>query len=204
MAFQPALDTLEVAIQCTLAGEACINTFHYMNTDSWGTTEADILCNDIATLWTAFTPGNNGTQFVFSAVKYKGLRTATDITGVVAVAPVTGTVAGAQVPNNSAISIARLTGLAGRSNRGRVYMPVTVAANMTGANQMSTSAGAVRIALLNDMRDVGTADGWTHVLVSRQQDGVIPANAVLNEVLYYSIRDYVLDSQRRRLPLRGI
>lgn len=203
MAFIPVTNTLEVAIQATLAGEQCVNTFQFRRDVTWGAVDAEALCNDIASLWETFTETWLYATYVFSGVAYRGLRTASDITGVVAVAPVTGGAGAPSLPNNVAISIARVTGLAGRSFRGRVYIPVTAAENLATTNTISPTFGTACIALLNAVRDAGDADDWTHVVVSKQTGGAPRVTGVTTPITNYSIRDYVTDSMRRRLPGRG-
>jgi len=102
--------------------------------------------------------------------------------------------------NQNAFAVKRVTGFTGRSARGRVFFPLCIAYLGSNEDLMdATSAETVR-ASLEEAIDAGIADGWLHVLVSRQQDGIVPEEAVTRIITGYELSDLEIDSQRRRMP----
>jgi hypothetical protein len=90
-----------------------------------------------------------------------------------------------------------LTGLVGRSNRGRTYFGyIAEADNNNGllavarANGLRNGLSAVRTLMANA--------GWTHVVVSRVRNKTRLNVAVTVPVIGYKYTDLIIDTQRRR------
>lgn len=203
MVYQTVPDTAEVTINALLAGQRIQNTYHFTNADAWTAAALGSLCDDVMTTWNAYVPTNMSTAYAVTSVEARGLRSESDVYSFSAITPAAGANTGATLPNNVVLSVARLSGLTGRSFRGRVYIPVTVQAFLTGVNAVSSTFVTAVEAALNNLRVAGTSEGWANVIVSRKADGVLRTVGITTPVLSYQVRDNTLDSQRRRLPGRG-
>lgn len=106
------------------------------------------------------------------------------------------------LPGNVCFTVKFLTGLTGRSYRGRNYISGLPENTVTGNAIVGSSANQLRdgyAALLTIQEDFD----WVWVVLSRQQDGVILPNALGANVISVSYTDLFVDSQRRRLAGRG-
>lgn len=115
--------------------------------------------------------------------------------------PLSGTIAStSQPPNNVCVTVKWVTGLRGRSYRGRTYHMGFDGAAMSAAN---TIGNALVTSLQSAYRLLRTVDvGWEMVVVSQMHAGSWRASAVCTPILDCGI-DATVDSQRRRLPGRG-
>jgi hypothetical protein len=110
---------------------------------------------------------------------------------------------GVQVSNNVSFCVSFRSGVAGRSNRGRNYLPGIPAAALATANTFDTGwVGDILSAysaVATDMSDLG----FQHVIASRYHNGVVRPSGQTQNVTSYLAVDNIVDSQRRRLPGRG-
>jgi hypothetical protein len=121
--------------------------------------------------------------------------------------PVTGTHSGSvNLPQNVAYAIRLATGLTGRSYRGRVYV-----GGLNGDQASGTTVGvintAARDAILTAYNTLMTSlasGGHTLCVVSYRTGKAWRAAGVATTVQTITAADLNLDSQRRRLPGRGI
>lgn len=115
-----------------------------------------------------------------------------------------GTVA-TPVPSNVTWAVKKATGLTGRSFRGRWYMVGLGGANYDMATQQVTVATANGIiSALNTLRTNLAAAGHTLGVVSYRTAGDWRAEGLFTPITAFVYTDLVIDSQRRRLPGRGI
>jgi hypothetical protein len=114
-------------------------------------------------------------------------------------------------PGNVTMAVSFRTSAAGRSGRGRNYVPGLV--DLRDGNSLldDTYAGQV-ITAWQGLRAIAGDDGWSQVVVSRFSGSTIVdgkkvptprAAGVTNVVTSTLLTDRTLDSQRRRLPGRG-
>jgi len=107
------------------------------------------------------------------------------------------------LPSNVTLSIAFKTGLAGRSNRGRMYwlqlLEGQVINNTVGSGFLTTLQGAI----VDFFEAIETGTSALHVVMSFCNAGEWRTVASALPVEDYIIVDAVVDSQRRRLPGRG-
>jgi hypothetical protein len=116
--------------------------------------------------------------------------------------PVGGGVVSPSLPNNVAITLAWKSGLAGRSQNGRMFVPGIAESSVTNntiGGTLATGLITAGQALIDDL-DTGTR---FQVIVSRRQNGVVLAEGTTTPVETAVLVDRVVDSQRRRLPGRG-
>lgn len=115
-----------------------------------------------------------------------------------------GTVS-APMPNNVAWAVKKATGLTGRSYRGRWYVlglgsNVFVSATQT----IDTTTANTILAALNTLLSNLAAAGHTLGVVSYSSNGAWRTNGLFTPVTSFVYTDLILDSQRRRLPGRGV
>lgn len=92
----------------------------------------------------------------------------------------------------------------GRSYRGRMYWPLLDTTHVNDGALAANHANALVAAVGNFFNDVQSVTGSFHVIASYQNDCAWRAEGVATPVTSYSYSDLNLDSQRRRLPGRGI
>jgi len=203
MAFVPVPDGCKVAVEYTLWDQECVNTFHFTNPGSWGATELDDLCDTIFTVFADWVDTYMGANFTLQRVTAVDLRTQFGYQGISSASPVVGTAAAPVEPNNVAIAVKRSSGLTGRSTRGRVYLPVSVDANTTGANNITSTFATACLNMLNALAAAAATIDFTEVIASYVQNGVPLTTALVYVVTSRAIVNTVIDSMRRRLPGRG-
>lgn len=118
--------------------------------------------------------------------------------------PIPGIIASPILPLNATFAVTSLTAMRGRSYRGRTYWIGLPASKVTEskidpafANGLVTGMGALQDA-------VSTVNGGKLVVLSQFQDGAWLTEAVATEITSYAYADLFTDSQRRRLPGRGM
>jgi len=109
------------------------------------------------------------------------------------------------VPGNVSYSIKLVTGLAGRSFRGRLYfIGLNESCLAALANQVSTAWATQVVGDLNTLLSVLASAGHTLGVVSYRTGGVYRSDGLFTTATGWSLADYNVDSQRRRLTGRGI
>lgn len=120
-------------------------------------------------------------------------------------APRAGGAAGAAAPLGSTIAIKLGTGLAGRSYRGRIYVPGLplniISGNQVGSGYHTNWANGIQ-ALITQITAANA--NWKLAVVSYMADGVWRTTGVATVVTYAVATDANIDSQRRRLTGRGL
>lgn len=124
--------------------------------------------------------------------------------------PIAGTYGtGSVIPASNCIALKLSTGLTGRSNRGRIYHPVTMS-GMVGA---SSSGSEVQAGFMTTILNAWTAfktaiEAWDATakwtVVSFMTGGVWRAEGSSHDIVALAFVDAHVDSQRRRLTGRGI
>lgn len=115
--------------------------------------------------------------------------------------PIAGTGGANSLPNSVTLAIKWVTGLAGRSFRGRTYHIGLDESQVTGNEVLTTPFNALGAAY-NALVPAIAALGYTLVVCSKFSDGAARTACVLTEILG-AVADNIIDSQRRRLPGRG-
>jgi len=115
---------------------------------------------------------------------------------------VTGGDPGASMPGNVALAVSFRTGLAGRSNRGRNYIPGVPRPWVAGNTVAGVWAGYLTTAYDSLITEL-VASEFTWVVVSRFTAGAVRALGVTNPIINSLVTDLAVDSMRRRLQGRG-
>lgn len=116
--------------------------------------------------------------------------------------PLNGASTAESMPNNVAACISIRTGLAGRSFRGRNYVPGLTIANIDHNELNSTSLAAI-VDVYEALIAPVPASAWNMSVVSRFTAGAPRAEGIATPVTQVVFVDNIVDSQRRRLPGRG-
>jgi hypothetical protein len=117
--------------------------------------------------------------------------------------PSVGTSSGNALPNNVTVATKLLSGLTGRSRRGRKYF-VGMSDNNISAGAQNI-LGAMQTALnqaYEELLTLLTAEDWTWIIVSLISNGVPRTEGLKTPIIAFAT-NLVLDSMRRRLPERG-
>lgn len=117
--------------------------------------------------------------------------------------PTSGAVSEDTLPNNCALTVSFKTAGRGRSARGRNYflgIPETVVDSSQVQNVYASFILGAYQGLLADI----PASGWDWVVVSHQFNKVPRSTGLAQPVTSVALTDLVIDSQRRRLPGRGV
>lgn len=118
-----------------------------------------------------------------------------------------GLSSGGNMPTVNCVAVKLGTGLTGRSNRGRIYIPVLgTNALDTNRNELYASVAVTIVAALEQLRAAIPAWDATArwVITSFRNEYAWRTVAVNNTVTTIVLVDRHLDSQRRRLTGRGI
>ena len=203
MAFVPIPETAKVAVVHSRAGEQMVNVLYFRRAGSWGATELQQLADTVRDAW-AVNPVNGLSQSVqFLRVEARGMRAQADITTTSIVSPaVFGGDGSPALPGNVAFCVTHVTGLTGRSNRGRTYFGGIGESKISGDTIQQAFADYLVNSLLA-LRNAVTGIGWEHVVVSLYNNRQPRATGVTIPVTGYRYADRTLDSQRRRLRGRG-
>jgi hypothetical protein len=122
----------------------------------------------------------------------------------VVTAPVTGTLAGASLPNSVTIAMSLRTAFAGRSFRGRIYHPGMPSSQVTGNNVNAATLTSLLVAYRELINPSGGF--WTNAkqlgVLSYYSGGAVRETPVFTPVTEV-LSDGIIDNQRRRLPGRG-
>ena len=203
MAFQAAPDCAKVALVHAHITNQLVNIFHFKRSGQWGIPELESLLNAVATSWVNDVMPHLSSPTLFLRAEGRGLRGQNDVSSeLVAAQPVNGGRPGEGLPGNVCFVITHLTGLTGRTNRGRSYLGGLAKSDVINDQISSVRANALRDGL-GSVRSQASQAGWTMVVLSRAFNKQIRPQALPIEVIGFRYRDLTVDSQRRRLTGRG-
>jgi len=204
MAFIPVANTVQLEYLQRQDGQAVENVVHYrLVAGVPSVADMTALCAAAVTWWNAQLKPLCASNVSLVTVKATSLQTQTSpvveyVTGL----PISGTAGGTALPNNVTVVTRLNTDLRGRSYRGRVYH-VGLTSSLVNGNTVSSSTRTSLAAAWNAALTLSTAPVWTLVVVSRFADGAPRVNGVRTDVTGVSVNP-TIDSQRRRLPERGL
>jgi hypothetical protein len=199
MAFQPVPDTARFAlVHQSPEGDALINVLYFRRTGSWGLPELQAAAQTLATAWVNDVLPSLSVATSFRRVQARGERVVDDVSFEYVVdPPLAGLIDGQPLPYQCSFCVTHLTGLVGRSNRGRTYFGYLSEADSNSGLLFVGRATGLRNGLVS-VRTVMGAAGWTHVVVSRVRNKVRLPVAVTVPVIGYKYTDLIVDTQRRR------
>jgi hypothetical protein len=199
VAFQPVPDTARFAVvHQSGVGDFVVNVLYFRRTGPWGLPELEAAAQTLATVWVNDVMIHLSTEVSLRRIQARGERAQDDVSfEFVLPSPVAGSRPGEAVPFQCAFCVTHLTGLAGRSNRGRTYFGYISEGDNNNGLLAVARANGLRNGLVS-VRNVMSNAGWTHVVVSRVRNKVRLPVAVTIPVIGYKYTDLIIDTQRRR------
>lgn len=203
MAFQPVIGTAEVDIRGTLNGQLVENTIFLHVGDAWTPELLASAASIVRDWWFASIMPALPTAYVFREVFVKDLTTAAGLEASDAIGfGIQGTDSRAVLPGNATLAVSFRTGLAGRSFRGRNFVPGMTVGDVEGNTVTTGFAGEMSSGYAGLLTALVDSD-FTWVVVSRVTEGAIRATGLTTPVIAVAITDLLVDSMRRRLTGRG-
>lgn len=202
MAFQAVPDTASVELRMSQNGKNIEMTFYQTNGGVIDEDALSALASTYADWYAEFASIQMSSAVVGREVYARSLETeiAPQFTDL-SILGVAGAGSGTPLPNNNAIAIKRVSGLTGRSSRGRVFYPGLASTNLQ-ANENFVTQEHVNAILTNmgELQNAVVALGWTPVILSRYNNGSKRATGVTFPIFGWSVSDLRVDSRRSRLP----
>lgn len=203
MAYIPALNTVKVVLEQLFGAQTMANIFYFAKETAWSESAMLDLLADMFTWW-----GDNIAPELNEAVGLIG-GTVTDMTTSTApslelpqVPAILGEFTGPASPTNVAIVVTFRTAGRGRSSRGRNYIGGIDVDAVVSPTDIGSSAAADLVTAYGLLSGVESANSCTHVVASFHHDKAPRTTALLQPITAYTC-DTAIDSQRRRLRLRG-
>jgi len=199
MAFQPVPETARFAIvHQSGVGDEVVNVLYFRRPGTWALPDLEAAAQQLATVWANDVMIHLSSETRLQRIQARGERVQDDVSfEYVLPSPVAGSRPGEAVPFQCAFCITHLTGLVGRSNRGRTYFGYIAEADNNNGLLSVARANGLRNGLASVRLIMGNA-GWTHVVVSRVRNKVRLPVAVTVDVIGYKYTDLIIDTQRRR------
>jgi len=203
MPFIPIPNTAEVEIRGSLGGALIENTLYFTNAGTITFEALNTLAFNVGDWFGVNMLPLLSADYTLREVFARDLTTDS---GVTASAPqpegsVGGQAGGSEAGNVSAC-ISFRTGFAGRSFRGRNYIPA-IPKSQISQSILNGSWMASCITAYQQLSSETAEGGWTWVVASRYHNNAPRVEGVTTPVNAVLFTDVVSDSQRRRLPGRG-
>ena len=204
MAFIPTIGAVRTDMQFTLAGQQVHNILWFSRNANWTQSEREALNTALAAWWSG--GGNVGHVDDMSLTQITTVNqeaaNAPSSTLIVS-PPVAGTNSSAPLPNNAAACATLRTDLRGRSYRGRVYLSGIPGTYQQDPITFTTAFLTQMLSTLAALKTAIEALGAVWVVVSHWSNKA-PRTAGLKTPITAVAMDQYIDSQRRRLGLRGV
>lgn len=200
MAFTPATGIAEVRMKYGATGGPQYNIYHVHHTDgsAWNNTQLSALVGVFAA-WEAATALSKRHNVIFWIEGFA--RDLTTEFGAEAqnAGAVQGTAPGAALPANVTLAVKAVTGVAGRSRRGRTYW-IGLSESMTQNDSIIAPYLTSIPAALETLRTSINAVANQEMVVLSAQENNVKLNPRVGRVITgWALADTNLDSQRRRL-----
>lgn len=203
MAFIPLPNGLKVELKFTLAGQLMVNVFHVTSTQAIISANLSAIAAAFYTAWDANMRPLQGVatglqEIVVTDVSQDDGIQVVYTTGL----PAAGTATGDLLPFNVAMVSSNKSLNTGRSRRGRTYWGGFTEPNFAGSTPVTAVLTGI-LAFNNDLVSELGGIGATWGVASYVSAGVPRVTALFTPFTAFTV-DGVTDSQRRRLPGRGI
>lgn len=201
MAFQSVPETVEVTVNCVLNAVDVQNVFYARLAGGYDQAACAALADDIdaavVAQWLPVYP----TATTYVGTEVRGLEFQNDVVAVNADGLGPGLIAQVESPANVAFVVKKLSGLTGRSARGRTYWHSIDAGKLqSNANFITQAAADAILGAVDFIRQQISVSGWQPVLVSRFANGAPRSFGVTFNWVMSATEDLRVDSRRDRLP----
>ena len=203
MPFVPFVNVCKAELIYRQDGQVMENVLHYRSLNTAGPEDMALLAQRLVEEWDAVLQPLIAAACQLIMVRITNLDS--DMAPVVEYVeglPLSGTLAGTAAPNNVTIVVKFSTLARGRSYRGRIYHPALTTNAFTNNTITSAFRTSLQVAW-ESLIGLGTDQDWILVVASRVSGGAPRPTGVATNVSGVSVNP-TIDSQRRRLPERGI
>jgi hypothetical protein len=205
MAFIPAPGVAEFVARYSSYGNEQLNVHHVKHVDgsSWNATQLQAMNSLIANWDLANLASLRVTDFTLQQVTGRDLSTQNGAESSFG-ASVAGGDAGGAMPENVTFALKKVTGLSGRSFRGRLYHIGIARTHVTADTVNSTYAASLVTAYDALLTAVAGVANCKYCILRSQSGGAPLSPRLGQEVISFTVTDYFVDSQRRRLAGHNI
>jgi len=211
--FIPAPSVALVEMVYTYAGQIIENTFHVKRGTPWDSPALQYLTQTLFNNWDGVNPlrfsGQRAGGCILTQIKGRALDTPSSPVYIYTLPSArAGAFGGTNYPANVTFCFTAQTGLAGRSYRGRIYMPGMTGSMIGGApgqNLALATWANPTVTVLNDLQtQIEAHDATWHLVVTSYYNNLAwRTEAVSTRITNWAYADLAIDSQRRRLAFRG-
>lgn len=203
MAFQSVPQTVEIAVIYTYNGQVAQNVFYARFAGAYALANLQSMADAVDVIVAANLLILMPIECVYERTEVRGLEFANDITATQNLSSGPGTIAGGAMPNQVTFAIKKLSGLTGRSARGRTYW-VGIGKNdvqVGDENRVTATFRTLTTAALEVLRITIAAEfNFSAVLVSRFANGLKRTEGETFPWIGMTSVNDVVDTQRGRLP----
>lgn len=203
MAFQSVPNTAEIDVIYTYNGETVQNVFYAEKSGGYNQSDIQELADEIDIAvgqnWTDIQPA----EAVYDRTEVRGLDAENDLIATANTNAGPGIAVGSALPNNATFSVKKISGLTGRSARGRSYWIGIPTSELLASNEnfLKTAFADEVVTEIGRIRTrINTTSTWEAVLVSRFAGGAKRAMGKTFPWTGVVKVNEVIDTQRSRLP----
>lgn len=198
--FVPAAKTAQVEMVYTAAGQIMENVYHVVGTADWTLTSLTALINDFVGWETTYGKYQRAVNVFCTKIKASDLstqfgpisETAENIEGVEADGP---------FPNNVTVAVKWITGLRGRSHRGRTYHIGLPRSYVDASeNQLGPTAITDMVTCYRALKNTAFTNSGILNVRSIRTANAYRTTSLMTPIVDAVLADAFVDSQRRRLP----
>ena len=199
MAFQRVPFTVKISVEGHNQGVPIVNTFYAQKAGGYVQSDLVTLGNAVD-LWVAqYYRPRFSNDYTYDRTVVRGLNAEFDNEIEDSSSAGAGGVAAPSMPPQVSFAVKRVTGLTGRSARGRIFWhSIPQTAVNADSNYINQSEADFILAAMAEFTATLLLAGFVEVVVQRFSDGNPLLEAVVRPVLNYAISDLLLDTQRRR------
>lgn len=202
MAFQAVPDTVEISLIFTQNGVAVQNVFYAEREGGYELADLTALADAIDAQWQGTWRDQQPDEVDYLRTEVRGLAEEHDLLAVNDDSANSGTHVGDAMPNNVTFSVKKISGLTGRSARGRTYWIGVPRTELTAADENVIEAAYVAemITSVDSIRSaIGGVGTWNPVLVSRFTGGAARSVGITFPWIGTVSVNNRVDTQRGRL-----
>lgn len=204
MAFIPVTNTIQVNVNQRLDGQQVQNTLYVRTSAAVTSTDLTEVANIVGdTFINSLYPFLSFNLTMIEVVAFDLSQQNGNQVSVPYVPAEAGGAVSPSLPNNVALCVSLRTASRGRSARGRNFVagiPENAVDNSRVLQSFAENVQTAYVGLVGSL----TAEGYTAVVVSRFANSLPRAAGVTFPITAVLITDLVVDTQRRRLPGRGV